>query len=133
MIKEAAQATGGAALGLLGIVALSSSARLVLLLANSVGKIFAQVKSAMSDPDTSTPKVEEKSPWDLKQLLPYTEADWSTIFAQGLMNLVLATASMFLINRYSPSLVTEANKFLARCVPIQFTPDHIPLIKTFGY
>ncbi len=133
------QAACKIAAGFVGVVALSTSANTVSILAETVRRAASKLYTAGHDWYTGTTaekaiKESTTGVWAyVKLTTPYSSTkDWTTLATAGALNIAVGTVALYVFNRYCPSLVTSANCLLHSVVGIQFTPDHIPLTKLAG-
>jgi|KBSSwiStaDraftv2_1062776.scaffolds.fasta_scaffold1417636_1 hypothetical protein len=123
----------GVIVGTAGVTLLYHSAKVVVLLASIVGKVFATLEDKVRDKsDHTKPRDPNAEDWKVEDVLPVEKRDWQKIAIDALTTVVLATFAMYVINRFCPSVVADANKLLHRAVPLQFTPNHIPLTRYAG-
>jgi hypothetical protein len=122
------------ALGLAGVVVLTASANTVSILAEAVTRAVRQVYNwATNAPAVEFKAAAAKDSWDLTALTPYsTTKDWQALGMSALLNVAVATVTLFVAHKFCPSLVTHTNSVLGYVVPIKLTPDHIPLTRLFG-
>ena len=119
------QGAKGIALGVVGITALYHSAKAVTLLASVVGKVFAMIEDKIRETDHTKTKKSGDDTWRVEDLLSVNRETWKNIGIQALKTVAFATASMYVMNRFFPSVVVDANTLLNRVLPIQFTSNTI--------
>ena len=131
MLNGIPQTAGKIAVGVAGVTILAASANTVAILVESVRRASVQANDYFFGQDNSINSIDNS--WGMRVLFPYRRTqDWKQLGLAALMNVVTGTAALYLANRYCPALVTNANSLLNHVVPIQFTPDNIPLAKFFG-
>lgn len=138
------QIAGNVVSGLAGITLLATGANTVAILAAAVQRAvieganlaYAVVTGSDSKVD-NTKTVQKDKPRSsvlayVDMLTPYKATSFQYLATSGLTNLVAATVSLYVLNRFCPALVTSANSLLRHVVGIQFTPHHIPLTRLAG-
>lgn len=126
---------GRTCLGVLGVTALYHSAAFVGSISCAVVKGVLQLAhmAQFYEMKELTPPKNQPSLFERVFQVTTTNTPWVDLGLQTLGNVIVATASMYALNKFFPSTVTDANELLHRVVPIQFTPHHIPLLKLAGY
>ncbi|HEX4839172.1 MAG TPA: hypothetical protein VFU89_01880 [Rhabdochlamydiaceae bacterium] len=87
-------------------------------------------KATGVESETSNP-----SEWVLQGLTPYRAVkNWQTLGLYAIQNVIAGTIALYVAHRFMPSsFVTSTNSFLHKFIPIQLTPDYIPLTRYIGF
>jgi hypothetical protein len=130
MLHGIAHTTGKVLLGAVGVTALAATANSVAIIAEAVRRASLQAYDKATGSNFT--KTSADNTWSLKDLVPYSVGSWSDLGMAALKNVIVGTVALYTISRFYPAAVTHANNLLLRILPIQFTPNHIPLIRIFS-
>ncbi len=119
---------GRAAAGLAGAFVLSAgAAATVLLVAEAVRRVVAKAYDSTVgfDPKTSVKNSQ------IAFLFPYSGYDNAKLASTAAMSFFASLAGMFVLNKFCPSVVTNANRLVGCVAPLKFTAD-IPILNLFN-
>jgi hypothetical protein len=141
MVHGAVRAVGALAAGAGGAVVLGTALNTGAVLIETARRVVVKIIDATPLRFDTNKEADDQVNIDttgLRPFLPYAPTntryvDWTSLAVAGLKNAAAATAAIFVLNRWAPSVVANANKIVGYVIPIQFTAGSLGLARFVNF
>ena len=114
--------------GLTGVTLFGAAAATTILLVAEVVRRGTVSLAGFATKEENLPSLEK---WGFGFLTTYSSASKTDLAWTAAYATALSVGSLFLMNRFAPSVVVDANWLVSKVAPVQFTPSNLAPLSLF--